>query len=368
MENTHEDFGWLTNSLETWLSAEIWKTCTVATIARFYRKVLDNYCDKTGGIKELVDWQAHDFSMRGMSNVVDAAYAGIGHLLYFTGSDSVPAVIAASKIYDTSDCLVGGSVPATEHSVASSYYLNSGNDTSKSDSAYVSAMLDKYPSGIVSIVSDTFDYFRLISEIASEHKEKILNRVPDQFGIAKTVFRPDSGDPVNIICGDKSAPEGSLQRLGSLQILWDIFGGTVTKTGHRLLNPRVGLIYGDSITPQRMLAILERMCQEGWCSSNLVFGVGSYTYQHITRDTLGFAMKATAINGTPIFKDPKTDSGTKKSARGLLTVQNGKLVEHENYDSYYGANDELLEYDPHYGKKLSFSAMRAYALQEVEDI
>lgn len=371
LQNFYPDNYWLTNSIETWLSAEVWKTCTIATIARFYRKLLWKYCNLTGGIPELIDWQAHDFSMRGMSGVSDSTKSAIGHLLYFTGTDTVPAVYEVKRAFlgTPTDSLIGGSVPATEHSVASSFYLESGNDTSKSDSAYVRSMVTKYPSGIVSIVSDTFDYFKLISEIALEHRELILNRVPDQFGIAKTVFRPDSGDPIKIICGDDSAEPGTNEFKGSLEILWDVFGGSYTETGHRLLNPRVGLIYGDSITPQRACDILQRMYEQGWCSSNIVFGVGSFTYQRITRDTLGFAIKATAINNRPTFKDPKTDNGAKKSARGLLTVSRDlKLEEHDNLPSYLKAmNGNLLR--PFYQTaptKYDFTQLRYKAIVEAQ--
>lgn len=192
-------------------------------------------------------------------------------------------------------------------------------------------LVTQYNSGVISIVSDTWDYFNVITNTATELKDLILNRVPDQFGLAKVVFRPDSGNPIDIICGDPEAPAGSKERKGSLQCLWEVFGGTLTSTGHKQLNQRVGLIYGDSITPQRMLDILARMEAEGWASANLVFGVGSYTYQYLTRDSLGFAMKATwgIRDGQEVFlsKDPKTDNGTKKSARGRVAVVDGKLVD-----------------------------------------
>ena len=64
--------------------------------------------------------------------------------------------------------------------------------------------------------------------------------------------------------------------------------------------------------------------QKGFASSNVVLGIGSYTYQYKTRDTYGFAMKATygEVNeeAREIYKNPKTDSGEKKSAKGLLRV------------------------------------------------
>ena len=240
---------------------------------------------------------------------------------------------------------------------------------------------EAYPGGVVSVVSDTFDFWHAITVIAPALKEEILNRVPDQFGLAKTVFRPDSGDPVNIICGYKSITRAKLLECewaaydngvevvefedgtffelipgfdrydgefdefefgdemsrsevkGAIECLWDIFGGTTNELGYRTLNQRVGLIYGDSITPQRCEAILAILAEKGFASDNVVFGIGSYTFQYQTRDTFGFAMKATYVEidgvGQAIFKDPKTDSGTKKSAKGLLCVtadETGKYV------------------------------------------
>lgn len=118
--------------------------------------------------------------------------------------------------------------------------------------------------------------------------------------------------------------EPTAEEKGSLQILWETFGGTITETGHKLLNPRVGIIYGDSITLERANAILNRMDEMGFASANVVFGIGSYTYQYVTRDTFGMAMKSTWCKAAnvdiEIYKDPKTDSGTKKSAKGLLQV------------------------------------------------
>jgi nicotinamide phosphoribosyltransferase len=204
-----------------------------------------------------------------------------------------------------------------------------------------------YPSGIVSIVSDTWDFWNAVTNIASELKEEIISRKPDALGFAKVVFRPDSGNPLFVICGNPEAPEGSPEYKGAVQCLWEIFGGTTTSTGHKLLSQNVGLIYGDSITPQLCEEILKTLHSKGFASANLVFGIGSYTYQYNTRDTLGFAMKATLIerNGVriPIFKDPVTDtSKTKKSAKGLLAVQDqdGELVLLDNLDERPD-NDQL---------------------------
>ena len=177
----------------------------------------------------------------------------------------------------------------------------------------------------MSIVSDTWDFWKVLTEFAVELKDDILSRKPNAIGLAKTVFRPDSGDPVKVICGDPDAPTDSPEYKGAVECLWDTFGGTETDKGYKLLNEKVGLIYGDSITLERAKAILAQLEAKGFASTNIVFGVGSYTYQYLTRDTFGFAMKATwgQVNGEgrAIFKDPITDKGDKKSAAGLLRVE-----------------------------------------------
>lgn len=328
VRNTKPEAYWLVNYIESYLSAELWKMSTSATIARVYREMLDEYAEKTGSSKEFVDWQGHDFSYRGMSGTIDAAKSGAGHLLSFTGSDSVPAVDYIEKYYFGKESgLIAGSVPASEHSV-----VCMGGEEDEINT-FKRLMTEVYPAGIVSLVSDTYDFFKVITEYFKELKPIIMNRQPDCFGNCKIVARPDSGTPELIICGNPEAPEGSPEHKGAVECLWEIFGGTITEKGYKLLDSHVGLIYGDSITPMRCKAILEGLEKKGFASGNVVLGIGSFTYQYNTRDTLGFAMKTTygGINGVgrDIFKNPKTDSGFKKSAKGLLVVQkntNGEFV------------------------------------------
>ena len=316
--NTLPEFFWLTNYLETSISAEVWKPCTTATIAFEYKRLLKKFADDTGAPLDFLPIQAHDFSFRGMSGAEDAALAGLGHLASFMGTDTVAAIDYAEDYYKASE-LVGVSVPATEHSVMCMGTKESEIDTFKR------LINDLYPHGIVSIVSDTWDFWQVINEFARELKDDILNRKRDALGFSKVVFRPDSGDPVKVICGDPDAKPGSPENKGAVECLWDIFGGSVTEKGYKLLSDRVGIIYGDSITLQRAEAILAQLKEKGFASTNVVFGVGSYTYQHVTRDTFGFAMKATwgqvKGEGRDIFKDPVTDKGEKKSAIGLLRVE-----------------------------------------------
>ena len=316
--NTHPEFFWLTNYIETVMSAELWKSCSTASIAYEYKRLLTQYANKTGAPLDFVPLQGHDFSCRGMSGIYDAAQSAVGHLTSFIGTDTVAAIDYAEQYYNATG-VIGVSVPATEHSVMC---MGTQDDEL---STFRRLVEDLYPTGIVSIVSDTWDFWQVLTVFAKALKDTILNRQPNALGIAKVVFRPDSGDPVKIICGDPDAPIGSPAYKGAVECLWDIFGGTTTDKGYKQLHERVGLIYGDSITLARAQAILAGLEAKGYASSNLVFGIGSFTYQYNTRDSFGFAMKATwgQVNGVgrELFKDPITDSGTKKSAKGLLRIE-----------------------------------------------
>ena len=314
--NTHPDFFWLTNYLETIISASLWKAITSATIAFEYKRLLTKYAKLTGSDESFVDFQAHDFSFRGMSGWQDATLSGAAHLTSFKGTDCVSAIDLLNHHYDASATasIVGTSVPATEHSVMCCGGADGEFDTIKR------LITEVYPSGIVSIVSDSYNLWQTLTVyIPSLYKE-----INEREG--KVVIRPDSGNPVDIICGDILEKSGTPAHKGALQLLWEIFGGRINKAGYKELNPKIGLIYGDAITVDRASLILAIMEEKGFASSNIVFGVGSYTYQYVTRDTFGFAMKATSavINGVrhAIYKDPITasDGNKKKSARGLLCV------------------------------------------------
>ena len=314
IKNTLPEFFWLTNFLETIMSCIIWMPCTSATMSLQYRKILNQYAIQTGGDLDFVSLQAHDFSFRGMAGLEAAMLSGAGHLLNFQGTDTIPAIDFLEQYYNT-DCeeeVIGVSVPATEHSVMCMGTQNEEIET------FIRLIEETYPKGIVSIVSDTWDFWKVITEFLPQLKNKILARN------GKVVIRPDSGDPVKIICGDEEAVPGSPEYKGAVECLWEIFGGTTTKKGYKLLDEHIGLIYGDSITLDRCENICKQLEAKEFASTNLVFGIGSYTYQYVTRDTFGFAMKATygEVNGKgrAIFKNPQTDDGTKISAKGLLRL------------------------------------------------
>ncbi len=232
----------------------------------------------------VLDFQCHDFSFRGMSGLQDTMQAGSGHLLSFKGTDSIPSLLYARDYYtDGEPYFIGASIPATEHSVMCMGEREHEIET------FRRLIADLYPQGFVSIVSDTWDYWQVLTEYTRELKSIILARE------GRVVFRPDSGNPVEILCGtgedNDTSSDRTAQEKGSVEVLWEIFGGTINSKGYKVLDPHVGLIYGDSITLERANEILRRLEAKGFASSNVVFGVGSFTYQYNTRDTFGFAMK-----------------------------------------------------------------------------
>lgn len=398
IKNTVDHAYWLVNFLETTISNLTWKPATVATIAAEYRAMLVDFCLKTGGNLDDVNWQAHSFACRGMSGPEDSARSEVGHIASFLGTDSLGSIMHAQQYLGAGD-FVAASVPATEHAVATSNILRIEKELSAIEYKFANKeqreifdkmvialedirliaevmfayeLMEKFPKGVLSYVMDSFDFWTMLSRGMRYLKPVILRRETNGITPGRLVARPDSGDPVKVVCGlgevqvvdslDRwevlDAYEGNDAKVvkfnnqyfevkvtktdwdgyvneyelievtehevkGAIDVLWNEFGGTVTDKGYKLIDDHVRLIYGDSITPQRALEILEGLEAKGFASTNVVFGVGSYTYQHITRDTMGFAVKATYTEvdgkGIPIFKDPKTDS-KKKSAKGLLSV------------------------------------------------
>jgi nicotinamide phosphoribosyltransferase len=361
--NTVAGFGWLPLMIETVLSCENWFIQTTATTASHYYKAFKKAFEETGGPMELLPFMGHDFSMRGMPGRQAAAMSGFGHLASgFAGTDTIPAVLFAEKFYgaDVDKELVGASVNATEHSVTCSWI-------EEGEIEFIRYMMNgPAKEGILSVVSDTWDFWKLVTQYLPVLKDEIMTRE------GKLVIRPDSGDPVKILTGytvfDKfvfdtiedaldhandfpqdtygsevfKLADGTYVDLetglqlqehevkGLVECLWDIFGGTVTDKGFKLLDEHIGAIYGDAITIERQKQIISRLKTKGFVPA-VVLGIGSYSYQYVTRDTHGSAVKATNMtkNGKSIaiFKDPKTDA-KKKSAKGLLRVEreNGELV------------------------------------------
>lgn len=309
--NTHPDFAWLPQALESLISAEMWHPMLAATVGYTYRQIVDKYygltCDDN--IPRARALGAFDF--RGEECLQSAVKAGAGWCLSFLNTATVPAIPYLEENYNC-DCTkepVAFGSPSTEHSVMCSNYAIDGDE----ETLLRRLLIEIYPNTSFSAVLDSYDYWNVIDNILPKLRKEILAHN------GCMLMRGDSGDCVEVVTK-------------TVFKLWDMFGGTVNSKGYKVLDPHVKAIYGDSITIQRCEKIYQILMENGFACSNVALGVGSFSFQCVeedgilkpfTRDTFSSCIKATycEINGEPypIFKNPK-DGGFKKSQKGCCIV------------------------------------------------
>ena len=336
--NTHEDFAWLPQALESLISAEMWHIMLAATVGYTYRQIVNEYYDKTcdDDVSRARALGAFDF--RGEECLQSATKAGAGWLLSFLNTATVPAIPYLENYY-LCDCAkepVGFGSPSTEHSVMCSNFAVDGDEIT----LLRRLLTEIYPNTSFSAVLDSYDYWNVIDNILPQLKPEIMAHN------GCMLMRGDSGDCVEVVTK-------------TVFKLWDIFGGTVNSKGYKVLDSHVKAIYGDSITVQRCEEIYHILMENGFACSNVALGVGSFSFQCIeedgilkpfTRDTFSSCIKATycEIDGTPtpIFKDPK-DGGFKKSQKGCCVVYNSmEGLWYQDEYSWLGASNspyQLLE-------------------------
>ncbi len=411
--NTDIRFAWVTNYIETILSNLLWQPITTATNVLLMKRIVRDAVLRTDKDNlGTVDYMLHDFSMRGLTGLDATIGSGLAFASVSNGSDSLPVIKASQHYYDETSTPIF-SVRASEHSQMTAGGIEGEFDIYKN-------LLIKFPNGILSLVSDSFDLWRVLTDYLPRLKDIIMSRD------GKLVIRPDSGNPVDIICGEgqsyedisKYFPEGEVlpkyfedylleevreetehgecgvteytqtyrvngnlyeatihniswnrydkqyyfidmwedakitvdkleiqpKDKGVIEILWDVFGGTVNEQGYKVLNPHIGVIYGEAINQDNIKEIFSRLEDKGFAASNCFFGQGSYSMQMVTRDTWGMALKCIAqqSNGKliEIHKNPATDDGIKKSAKGLTVVY--KDEQGEYYLKEQASIEELL--------------------------
>ncbi len=295
IENTDPGCFWLTNYLES-LLVQVWYGCTVATQSREARRIIERFLDETGDPAQ-APRKLQDFGFRGVSSVESAAIGGVGHLVSFEGSDNLAACRMARDVYACD--MAGGSIPASEHSTITAWGQSGEVDAFRN-------MLERFPSGVIACVSDSYDIYRACTELwGGTLRDRVLARD------GTLVVRPDSGDPPDVVCE-------VLRRLG------DAFGSETNAKGYRLLPPQVRVIQGDGIDLAMIEAVLARMQREGWSADNLTFGMGGALLQKLHRDTQNFAFKCSEVvvdgERRAVHKDPVTDDG-KRSKAGRLALR-----------------------------------------------
>jgi len=299
VENTDPKCYWLVNYLET-LLVQVWYPMTVCTQSRVQKQIIQKYMRETGCEEYLpgLPFKLVDFGFRGVSSVESAATGGAAHMVNFMSSDTMAGYMLAKKYYGEE--MASGSIPAAEHSTITSWGRDHELDAFKN-------MLTSFPTGLVAVVSDSYDIFAACSDLwGKELKPLIENRE------GTLIVRPDSGDPPVIV-------------VQVLDALGKAFGTTETSTGHKLLPKYVRVIQGDGISVESLPEILDAMVAAGWAAENIAFGSGGALLQKLNRDTQKCAFKCCEITmkggeKRDVYKDPITDPG-KKSKKGRLTLE-----------------------------------------------
>lgn len=311
---------WLTSYMETAILRAVWYPTTVATLSRavksvIYAGLVQSSDDPDGQI----GFKLHDFGARGVASKEQAGIGGLAHLVNFMGTDTVEALVYGRKFYN--EGMAGFSIPAAEHSTMTAW----GKD--REAEAYRN-MLTAFPEGLVAVVSDSYDIYNAVDNIWGE---ELRQAVRERGGTV--VIRPDSGDPKEMV-------------MYLLRSLGDSFGWDYNSKGFRVLNENVRIIQGDGVDYDSIKDIVETMVDDSWSIDNIAFGMGAGLLQKVNRDTLRFAMKASAIEidgeWHPVFKDPKSDP-TKASKPGFQSVIDiGDGIEIESLlEPVYSADEKL---------------------------
>lgn len=323
--NTHPEFAWLPQSLESLISAESWHPMIAATVGYTYRQIVNEFYEKTCDDTVARARALGAFDFRGEECTESAIKAGAGWCLSFLNTATVPTIPYLEQNY-VCDCTkepVAFGSPSTEHSVMCSNYAVDGDEVT----LLKRLLTEIYPDTSFSAVLDSYDYWNVIDNVLPQIRDEIMAHN------GCMLMRGDSGECVEVVTK-------------TVFKLWDEFGGTINSKGYKVLDPHVKAIYGDSITIQRCEQIYKILEENGFACSNVALGVGSFSMQCIeedgilkpfTRDTFSSCIKATYCEignePYPIFKNPK-DGGFKKSQKGCCVVTQNKDGDYVYEDGY----------------------------------
>ena len=371
ISNTHDNFAWCTNVIESLMSSELWYQSCTAISGMLYRNIVNKYYDLTSDNLNLKKSAISEFGFRGLPGLQAAQKASMGFLLSFNKTATIPAIYYLHQMYGDEMKTIGTGMASTEHSV-----MCSSTSLDNDEITLIKKLFTEiYPDGNFSMVCDSYDYWNVIENILPELKEEIFSR-------NGTVYiRGDSGNPIDI-------------STETVFKLWDIFGGTINSKGFKVLDSHIRVIYGDSITQLRAEKIYEILMKNGFSAENVVLGAGSFSmlclereYQELlcvdsygdehfttntklapfTRDGFGVAIKTTygeyeyvgpsmksgnictsdlisKIIPFNIFKNPKTDKENfKKSQKGCCIVNRNHHSRKIFYEDGYNLIDTKFE-------------------------
>ena len=298
--NTDPEFYWLPSYIETALLRAIWYPSTVASVSHYCKGIIRQALEKSADNIASLPFRLHDFGSRGASSQETVALGSLAHLVNFAGTDSMTALVAASRWYQMGKDMPAFSIPAAEHSTMTAW----GRD---GETAAFANMIEQFggEDKAFSVVSDSYDLWNAIDNIwGGSLKEDVKNMG------GTLVIRPDSGEPTKVV-------REALERLAVK------FGTTTNSKGYKVLPDYMRIIQGDGISPQSLSKIIEIVMKAGFSAENVTFGMGGGLLQQVNRDTMSWAMIASAISidgvRKDIYKDPVT-SRSKRSKKGRLAL------------------------------------------------
>ena len=390
LSTTHESFPWIGEFIESMISSYIWKPMIDANVAHWYRNIVDKYYNDTVEDSIPRNTAMSEFGFRGADSPESGIHSGAAWLTSFKSTATCGAIKFIERYYNGSlkGRNIGGGLRSTEHSIMCSSAALDGDEET-----FIKNLLTKLaPSGGISMVSDSYDYWNVVTNILPKLKKEILSRDGTLF------VRGDSGDPIRIVSGYPIVGvHGTLESLssidnnvvfkdgdtytlytdgvinkeiteyeakGTVEVLYDIFGGYTNPKGYKVLDNHIRAIYGDSITQNRAEMIYKILKLKGFASNNVALGAGSFSFHcyengngklyPYTRDTYGCAIKATycewkdengVIHELGFCKDPKTNDNTdviKKSMKGCCAVyKNSESIHYLDHDGMTFSDSKL---------------------------
>jgi nicotinamide phosphoribosyltransferase len=313
VESLDDECAGLAAYVET-LLLRVWFPTTIATRSMRWNRLVHRYLEESGD-PSTAEFKVVDFGARGVSSTETAAIAGMAHLVNFQVTDNLMGIRAAKHAY-YSQGMPGFSIPATEHSVTTSWGKENEEaffrNILKVHGQTVNPLGGRSP---VSVVIDTYDQDAAIRKWLTPASEGGLLDDLKASNMC-VVLRPDSGDPI-------------INVVHCLDLIGSLVGCTVNEKGHRVLPDFVRLIQGDGINEDSLRRILQRTVYHRWSIDNLVFGSGGGLLVHdVERDTHRFAMKTSeVVIGGQVRETQKlvaTDP-TKASKAGRFAVVRSKL-------------------------------------------
>jgi nicotinamide phosphoribosyltransferase len=189
---TNKRFPWVGQAIECMLSCNIWHPMISATVAYKYRELASAYAKKSSDKADGTLCMC-DFSLRGQESMESAIASSVGWLTSMRNSSTVPARAMIEHCYPLTNKrkLQIGCLTSTEHSVMTTDFAINKDERE----TYRRLLSEVYPNTSFAAVSDSYDFWNVLTNILPTLKDEINNH-KGFIGV-----RHDSAEPVEALCG-----------------------------------------------------------------------------------------------------------------------------------------------------------------------